>query len=47
MWNQEPSVDQESPGHHSDEDYGHEEESLHSEGKSLCQKDGETELHDR
>ncbi|XP_060785293.1 centromere protein J isoform X2 [Neoarius graeffei] len=42
----DPSVDQASSGHHSDDDY-HEEQSLHSEDKSLCQKGGEAEPHDR
>lgn len=31
MWTQEPSVDQASSGHHSDDDYNHKEESLHPE----------------
>ncbi|KAI5628524.1 centromere protein J, partial [Silurus asotus] len=46
-WNQEPSVDQASSGHLSDEDYDHEEESLHREDQSASHRDGETEVHDR
>ncbi|KAK3543932.1 hypothetical protein QTP70_031836 [Hemibagrus guttatus] len=42
VWNQEPSS-----GHHNGEDYDHMEESLHSEDNSTCQKDSETEPHDR
>ncbi|XP_046701918.1 LOW QUALITY PROTEIN: centromere protein J [Silurus meridionalis] len=47
MWNQEPSVDQASSGHLSDEDYDHEEESLHREDQSVSHRDGENEVHDR
>ncbi|KAG7331454.1 hypothetical protein KOW79_005423 [Hemibagrus wyckioides] len=46
----EPSVRNQEPssGHHSDdEDYDHEEKSLHCEDNSTCQKDSETEPHDR
>ncbi|XP_053482483.1 centromere protein J isoform X2 [Ictalurus furcatus] len=47
VWNQEPKVDQASSGHHTDEDFDHEEESLHSEDKRMWRKDNETEAHDR
>ncbi|XP_053351807.1 centromere protein J isoform X1 [Clarias gariepinus] len=48
LFNQEPSVDQASSGHDSDEDYDHkDEESLHSEDKSLSRKDSETNSHDQ
>lgn len=48
MWNQEPSVLQVSSVHHSDEVYDHEEEeTLHPEDKNMCQKETETEAHDR
>ncbi|GAA6069593.1 centromere protein J isoform X1, partial [Tachysurus ichikawai] len=36
-----------SSGHHSDEDYDHNEESLHFDDKGTCQEDGETEPRDR
>ncbi|MCJ8732243.1 hypothetical protein PDJAM_G00209100 [Pangasius djambal] len=47
VWNQEPDVDQASSGHHSDDDYDREEESLQPEDTNMCQKDSETEPHDR
>lgn len=47
VWNQEPKVDQASSGHHTDEDYDHEEESPHSKDKCMWRKDNETEAHDR
>lgn len=47
VWKQEPKVDQARSGHHTDEDYDHEGESLHSEDKRMWRKDNETEAHDR
>lgn len=46
LWNRVPSVDQASSELHSIEDYT-QEESLHSEDKSVYQIDSETEPRDR
>ncbi|XP_060731667.1 centromere protein J isoform X1 [Tachysurus vachellii] len=45
----EPFVTRTEPSseHHSDEDYDRNEECLHFGDRSTCQKDGETEPHDR